>query len=69
MHESYRVDRIYRDRPARSRTRRFRQDLTLEEARALVDSPAGSSDTDTSALGRWHTSQYGAWFLGYHRQS
>ena len=67
-HESYRVNRYYRDRPAKYRTRKFRQDLTLAEARALVESSLGSSETDTSQLGKWHTRTYGRWFLGYERQ-
>ena len=67
FHQSYRVVRYYRDRPAHARTRIFRQDLTWDEAQAIVNSTEGSSDTAVEQHSRWHN-RYGSWFLGITKQ-
>lgn len=66
MADTYRIVRMYFERPGRNRT--IARGLTLDEAQAHCKDPETSSRTCTKYENRKRTERRGPWFDGYDRE-
>lgn len=63
---TYRVERVYFNRPGYHRT--IKSGLTLEQAQAHCGDPETSSSTCTNSTGRRRTRRVGMWFDCYTKE-